>query len=547
MVDQSRLTDRVGISRLLSGERGNAKKKWDKIDVIKSVPSRYNIEIALNGGGVLLFNSFNRTLCRLTPIEVAIWRLWGCDPISLRSGDILLIRALAADGFVVPCEFDELSSVQNAYFEARGDITRMSLTIAPTMSCNLACGYCFQGLDKDLSPIDVRLEAGILGFIAAKRDGLRELSVTWYGGEPLMARKKLYQIADSVIRYCDESSITYSSMIVTNGYLLTQEVAHELWSRRCGSAQVTIDGVESTHDRMRPLISGRGSYRRIMENLENVLDRTPMRISLRVNVGRRNVGECQNLVDELVSRGFAGRPNFSLYFASIDAATSESGSAREEGMSRREFCHAVLTLGERVRREGMAGPIVIPKGIMGMCVAAQDNGYVITQKGDVHKCWETAHDKSKCIGSIFEVEKLNDSVNGALWSHWSPFDNEVCRNCRILPMCGGFCGHRFVYHGAGNDLALPCPEWKWNTAEYLFSRAKALGAVTDEDWLPSEASSGAMHAGVTHSKGSLTTAQKILLEKVSATRGEHIDRTLLLGVPSEVDEDATPDAAPDAA
>ncbi len=510
----------------------------------KLVPSRYSISVELNSGDILLFNSATRAFCRLDLKEAAYWRGWvqkitarfnkdteqqdahleEMDQCCHEVGDnfvnhgenATLQKMLLADGFLVDESMDELGKAKADYMASRNDPSLLMLTLAPTMACNLACGYCFQGLNKNVEKIDRRLPDAIVDFAKAQVETIKGLNITWYGGEPLMAKKEIFSLADRLISLCDKRGIQYSSMIVTNGYFLTAEVAQQLWSRRCTTAQVTIDGIEETHDKMRPMTSGRGSFATIMKNLEAVLDETPMGISLRVNVGRRNVDECDKLLEMLDQKGYGERSNFNLYFAPIDAATPESGTAFEEGLKRLEFNRAILALGDRARSLKLSQDMEIPKGILGMCVAARSNGYTISHNGDVHKCWETAHDPTKRIGTIFEPEKLGGSLNAALWDEWVPFENEVCGACKILPMCGGFCGHRFIYHGAGNETALPCPDWKWNTAEYLFARAKAAKIVSDEDWKESEATSSVMQSGERHSTESLKKAQDIVLEKVAS-------------------------------
>jgi uncharacterized protein len=176
-----------------------------------------------------------------------------------------------------------------------------------------------------------------------------------------------------------------------------------------------------------------------------------------------------------------------------------------------------------------------------MCVAASHGGYVVSGEGDVHKCWETAHDPSKRTGSIFEPDKLHDSVNASLWSQWTPFDNPVCASCKILPMCGGFCAHRFVYSNPA-EAALPCPSWKWNTAEYIFSRAKDLGVVSADQWVPEEATVEAKQSGERHSLESLQAAQARVLEKVSVLHGRPIDSAMLFA--GEPALEAAPSHAP---
>ena len=77
------------------------------------------------------------------------------------------------------------------------------------------------------------------------------------------------------------------------------------------------------------------------------------------------------------------------------------------------------------------------------------------------------------------------------------------------------------------EAALPCPSWKWNTAEYIFSRAKDLGVVSADQWLPEEATVEARQSGERHSLDTLQAAQARVLEKVSALHGRQIDRAML--------------------
>jgi uncharacterized protein len=486
------------------------------------VTSRFNILVALADGGALIFNSMTRAMSRLTTVELALYRTLereGSAGVDSQTSNIDLDQ-LHHDGFLVPESRDELAAFRAHYYAARQSTDTMTLTIAPTMACNLACGYCFQGQQKDLRKIGSDVPDAIYDLVAHHSDHLSGLNIAWYGGEPLMGKETIFALSDRLISLCDKKNINYSASIVTNGYFLTSEVAQQLYTRRCTYAQVTIDGVRDTHDRMRPLLSGRGSWDRIMGNLDAVLDSTPMAINVRVNVGQSNVNECGTLLEEFEKRNFAAKGKFSVYFAPIDASTPEAGSAYEDALAKSAYSKAVLGLGEQARVAGFAGMITPPAGIMGMCVAAQDQGYVIAPNGDVHKCWETAHDPDKRTGTIFEPEGLKGSPNAQLWDAWSPFDNPVCTSCRILPMCGGHCPHRFVYADSGDSNSLPCPDWKWNTAEYLFARAKALGAVSDDQWLAHQATVTAEQSGRRHHPVTLKEAQTVMLRRVAENNGD---------------------------
>lgn len=489
--------------------------------------SRYDIPVRLADGGSLLFNARTRSLILLSQGETKTYRAvaetggFSGDEVP----DGLLLQSLIGGGHVLGETADEFAAVKNAYESSRKSEGSLTLTIAPTMACNFACGYCFQGLNKPTKKMTPDVQNAIIDFVKAKKN-LKSLSIVWYGGEPLMGKDSIFRLSDILISHCDKNKINYSAGIVSNAWFLNGEMAAQLYARRVRWVQVTIDGDRETHDTMRPLTSGGRTFDRILDNIEQSLDQTPISIQARVNVGQRNVDNASAMLDGFKERRLAKRGNFHVYFAPIEASTPESGSAFDERLSRAEFNKKVLALEGKARQLGFAGIQTPSSGFAGMCVAASKGGYVVAGNGDVHKCWETAHDPSKRTGSIFEPDKLHDSVNASLWSQWTPFDNATCSSCKILPMCGGFCAHRFIYANA-EEAALPCPSWKWNTAEYVFSRAKDLGVVREDQWLAQEATVEAKQSGERQSLASLQASQAVVLDKVSKLHGRTFDLDML--------------------
>lgn len=525
----------VELKQLLRSRASDFRDRYNRRSDILSAATRfkvskYNVPVRITRGEMLLFNSATRGLVVLNTDETAMYEeLEAGDHNDLQSGALIdFAAALSADGFVLPESFDEKEAFRQTYMAERQNKHSMVLTLAPTMACNFACGYCFQGLNKDLSKIGAKVPDGIYEFVASHAEQLTSLTVCWYGGEPLMSTEAIYALSDRLITLCDKKGISYSASIVTNGYFLDVKTAQKLWSRRCTSAQITVDGAKESHDAARPLISGRGTYDVIMKNIANVLDETAFSINVRVNVSRENLGSCGQMLEHFVAENYAGRGRFSVYFAQVEASTAESGTAFEDGLSKAEYTRAVLNLGEQARAAGLAEIVEAPQGIMGLCIAARDLGYLVTANGDVHKCWETAHDPKKRIGTVFKPNELSNSVNAKLWDAWQPFDNPICASCKIAPMCGGMCAQRFIYNGVGDENTLPCPEWKWNTAEYLFSRAVSLGILEKDRWLDTEATAVAEQSGKRHTAETLRAAQQTVLDKINVDREIPIEREFLL-------------------
>ena len=45
--------------------------------------------------------------------------------------------------------------------------------------------------------------------------------MTWFGGEPLLAKEVIYRLSEAFIARTHDAGIAYTANIITNGYLLT--------------------------------------------------------------------------------------------------------------------------------------------------------------------------------------------------------------------------------------------------------------------------------------------------------------------------------------
>ncbi|GAK86512.1 arylsulfatase regulator [Vibrio ponticus] len=358
--------------------------------------SLYNINVNIKDGSSLVFNSNLRTISKFDENEWAF--LEGTQRSKNKDVDVeRLISGAIKQGVLINSKINEFQQVKQKYRATRINPTHMSLTIAPTMQCNLACGYCFQGLDKEKGVMKDETIDFLIDFIEKKISigKIKTLTVVFYGGEPLIAKHAIYAISRRIITICSKYCIPYSSTIVTNGYYLTPEVANTLVELKCSSAQITVDSYKEVHDIMRPKINGKGSFDKIVENINAVIKETKLSVQCRVNVGAENIANCKKLIEHFEFLGFGKSNLFSMYFSPINASTKDSGDAFRQSLNRSQFFKAVAGLERIAESKGLARVKEIPKGILGMCSAAHNNSFVIVANGDIHKCWETAHDSSK--------------------------------------------------------------------------------------------------------------------------------------------------------
>lgn len=444
------------------------------------IPSRYTITTPLLHGRVLAYNSLSGALALWEDEDrQAYERIAAGEPTSGES-----TQQLAYGGYVVAEGTDELAILQKQYNAHRYDMKTMVLTVAPTLACNFGCDYCFQGQDKPNEGMRADVQDALLGLVERVTPAIRRLHIAWYGGEPLIRRDLIESLSDRVIAHCDAHRLIYDAMIVTNGYFLDAKVARMLALRRVKSAQVTLDGLPSYHDARRHLHSKKGTFARIIDNLKEVVDAVPeLAISIRVNIDERNRADIEGLIDLMAEEGLGGRKQLKMYFAPVEAMTEGCHGVQDVTMSKSRYAQLEADLYRHGFHAGLTA-LPYPPRFHGTCAAVRPRGFVIVPSGDIHKCWDTVSDPSRAIGTLFDLDAVNHNELSHAWLRWTPFDNETCRNCKILPNCAGACAFKFVHSGSqrGEAAILPCPSWKYNIRERLLLRAVEMGAISQGDY-----------------------------------------------------------------
>jgi radical SAM protein with 4Fe4S-binding SPASM domain len=165
-----------------------------------------------------------------------------------------------------------------------------------TDRCNLRCKHCYQG-DKGIDPSYDEL----LGVLEQFRELVHRLSadrsspvhghINLTGGEPLV-RPDLLDLVSKI------KGAGFSFALLTNGTLIDDAVARELVQHRPSYVQISIDGVERTHDDLR----GPTSYKNAMAGLE-ALDRAGLRTMVSFTAHRGNFRELEAVARELRGKG----------------------------------------------------------------------------------------------------------------------------------------------------------------------------------------------------------------------------------------------------
>ena len=355
-----------------------------------------------------------------------------------------LYDTLVDGRFIIPRSVDELALLRVRYNVSRFN-NPLSLTILPTLACNLACTYCYERPSRDVMSQDTA--DAICAFVEdhARRERMSSFNVTWYGGEPLLAASTIWELSERFLRLSEQYNFRYSAAITTNGTLLTTDVVDNLLRYNVSAAQVTVDGPKRIHDARRPFKNqNRSSFDTILGNLDNVVGKMDM--SLRINTDRRNAPFTEELLQVFADRGWLGSDTrFFPYMAPVSKLTEACADIVQECCTAESylehsisFCKACARYGVPIKTRALYH---YPVAVKYNCGAIALNSMVIAPSGAIHKCSLTVNDETESLGNIHEPLDL---VNPNLlkWLNFDPFVFDACRECDLLPICLGACPKR---------------------------------------------------------------------------------------------------------
>ncbi len=338
--------------------------------------------------------------------------------------------ALEPLGVLVPDPEAERARVLGYLEELNRLSPLVMLAVILGMDCNFACPYCYEGDRKGpwaLGPDTARALAAFAG--ARLGPGKTRLRAQFYGGETLLYRARLRQVAGSLQGVAAERGASWSFGVVTNGSLLTPEVVDELRPLGLTSAQVTLDGPPDTHDGSRPYRDGRPSFGRIVENLVAVRGR--LKLGLGGNYTRDTWRAFPRLFDHLEAAGL-GPADFTQ--VRFDAAILGVGGEAVAGCAAATepwVAEAAVALRGEILRRGYPTPRPGPS----TCMIDRTDAVTVDWDGRLYKCPGLVGRPGFAVGDLWSGLRDHRESHGVeAWRH-----DPACRACAYLPLCFGGC------------------------------------------------------------------------------------------------------------
>ena len=205
------------------------------------------------------------------------------------------------------------------------------LILLPTEKCNFRCTYCYE--DFGLGKMSERTQRALENFIARRVNSISRLRLSWFGGEPLLAKDVILRIARFAKQRCEEHGVAFDGGMTTNAYLLEPSLAAEIVSLNQDFFQITLDGYGETHDVVRQRADGRGTFETIWRNLLSLKAlKTRFDVVIRIHVRRDNQENLEHLMVRL-AEGFRGDRRFTLDFQHLRDMGGEGGKTIINGVT----------------------------------------------------------------------------------------------------------------------------------------------------------------------------------------------------------------------
>ncbi|WP_078917086.1 radical SAM protein [Streptomyces sp. NRRL S-813] len=292
---------------------------------------------------------------------------------------------------------------------------RLQLFILPTEKCNFRCTYCYEKFDIGrMKPATVK---AVKAFIDRRIHQLDVLSVEWFGGEPLLAKPVIIDVAQHIhSSLASNSPVMYSGSMTTNGYLLDGDTATTLIRLGVRSFQISLDGPPDVHDESRVRADGSGSFSEIWRNLLT-LRRSDLsfEVMLRLHFTPATAARLYSLID-LINDAFAEDSRFKVVFKAVTRLGGENDHKLELFHPQAER-DAIASFQQHLRHKSQL--ITHGRYEPKICYAAKPNSFVIRADGRLGKCTVALYDDRNTVGHITEDgriaidnDKLRPWMNG---------------------------------------------------------------------------------------------------------------------------------------
>lgn len=419
---------KAGESEYLSGS----------LNIMEYMPSKYNCYLNIDDESYV-YNLISGSIIKLSNELLCFLSNNKDTSFGANTFNNTLLHLLDSHSIIIPVDFNEIEYLQFLYNKDKFDDSYLSVVMLPTLQCNLGCHYCYE--KNKVEKITPNSLNALSLFFKKQSKIKRYIAVRWSGGEMMLQWSNIKKLSNEIIQYCRENNCKYVASCVTNATLLTEEIVHQFKSIGISSVQITLDGNETYHNKVRHYRNGTGTFNDILKNI--VIASKHLNVIIRLNIDKFNISCLEDLFDT-ISKTDINKDNIQLFCKPV--ICTQARQPRNDTFSHKEFYLVELKLLKLAEKYNL--PYAFHWGIRGKntrCAYNNLQGFYITPSLNLYKCPifidNDINDTSHSVGHISESGDMiisnHEELNKCL--KYSPFDHEECLKCKVLPICHGKC------------------------------------------------------------------------------------------------------------
>ena len=411
--------------------RYTPKQRW--------IPSHFNARTIGNDGRLILWNTLTGAISVFLPEDrdevIAHLSHKGVRAPLDKFGEYLSRR-----GFLVREKTDEMALFRYRYAQQQWRNDVLQLILMATEDCNFRCVYCYEKFERGTMTPDAR--QGVRALVLQRAPYLKELGISWFGGEPLYGWEAIEELGPFFKDVADRHGLAYNPHMTTNAYLLSEERATKLLEWGCRHYQITIDGLPEDHDCKRVGRDGSPTYQVILDNLRSLRDRKEEEffVIIRVNFDQQNVQRLGQFMEAL-SEDFSNDSRFQVRFRAV----GKWGGARDDELStcgieeKRTAIRQLRARAGELHLSHEAGIVGVSSPGSQVCYAARPYNFVVGATGKLMKCTVALYDvDANVVGQLHPDGTLElDDENMTKWVNPHFETDALCQKCYVLPGCQG--------------------------------------------------------------------------------------------------------------
>jgi len=347
-----------------------------------------------------------------------------------------LFSALNKLGIIIEKDFNEINFLIAEHRKTIYSTNNYRLTIMPTLECNFKCWYCYE--DRIAGRMTQETMQSIFKHVKniIENYSVKNLQLDWFGGEPLICFDDVvFNLSKKIKKFCIDKHITFNNVITTNGALINSDMVKKFKQIDLRSFQITLDGNEKHHNRVKKVPNGESMYRKTINNILEIIDQlSDPTIMLRINYTEQNLQSINEIINDIPEN----------YRKKIEITLQQVWQTEKVNDN-----IDIVPCNEKFSESGFIAPLYKLEGKFYRCYADLLSQVVINYNGDIFKC--TARDfahhepegKIQKDGSI----KWNNVYFKRLSS--TTVENEICLSCNFLPACWGPCSQKVLEQKEG--------------------------------------------------------------------------------------------------